>query len=495
MKTRIGRNGRSWKPAVAFARAFIVAGCLFGAASGLAQMPPPDDGGPTNTPLDSWSFQDQTNWTSDLGHSPVSFSNLGFTNLGDGASLVVDSSNPAWLQYNVYENDGTTNLTVGAGSLTFWYAPGWSSADTNAGGTGPGDWAQLINVGEWTTNSSYGYWGLSLDPGGTNIYFVTQDGLGDTYVMSSPVSWTTNYFHFVALTYSATNVSLYLDGQLATNDANGLSIWPGSNALAGGIYFGSDTNGMMIAHGLFNIVATYDYPLDSNDIAQIYTWEHGLYVISPFNIPYMDINQAPANPSEAPATYDIITGSGNLQFISSGSVISSSNVWITNVVVTTTGSGTNQTMNLQFTIQGGWDYLPYDTFVNSILDFSSDTNKAWAWEGQGYHGNTYEITNLPSTTCFLILGTPQDSDFDGLTDAYERLVSKTNPYNADTSGDGISDSDEILNGDNPLSYNPGWQLDTDSDGLPDTYETTVGWNPNLAEAAPGLPAYSENPIQ
>jgi hypothetical protein len=462
-------------------------------------MPPPDGGGPTNTPLDSWSFQDQTNWTDDASNAPISFTNITSSYLGNGNSLVVATNVPAWLNYNIYEpGTGATNLVVNApGSLTFWYAPAnWASADTNAGGTGPGDWVQLIDVGEWTTNASYGYWGMSVDPGGTNIYFVAQDGSGDTYVLSSPISWTTNYFHFIALTYSSTNVSLYLDGQLATNDPGGLSIWPGSEVVSNGVFFGSDTNGQMEAAGSFNLVATYNYPLDSNDVQSIFDWYYPYYMILPWNIPYMDnMNSAPSNPSQAPAAYDIITGQGNLQLVGTVTAISNTNVWITNVVVTATGSGTNQTMNLQFTIQGGWDGLPYDTFVNSILDFSSDTNKAWAWEGQGYHGNTYLITNLPSTTCFLILGTPQDSDFDGLTDAYERLVSKTNPYNADTSGDGISDSDEILNGDNPLSYNPGWKLDTDNDGLPDTYETQVGLNPNSAEAAPGLPSYSSVPIQ
>ncbi|MGH7989157.1 MAG: hypothetical protein ACREDS_03040, partial [Limisphaerales bacterium] len=68
-------------------------------------------GGPTNAPLDSWSFLDHTNWTSDLGYAPVSFTNISYSNLGDFDSLVVDTNVPAWLQYNVYESDGTTNLT------------------------------------------------------------------------------------------------------------------------------------------------------------------------------------------------------------------------------------------------------------------------------------------------------------------------------------------------------------------------------------------------
>jgi hypothetical protein len=118
--------------------------------------------------------------------------------------------------------------------------------------------------------------------------------------------------------------------------------------------------------------------------------------------------------------------------------------------------------------------------------------------GQGYHGNTYVITNLPNTTCFLILGTPQDSDYDGLTDAYERLVSKTNPYNADTSGDGISDSDKILAGLNPLGSYPQWMLDSDNDGLPDAYESAnanaFGLSYITAETPPSLPTYTKNPV-
>ena len=95
-------------------------------------------GGPTNAPLDSWSFHDHTNWTSDLGYAPVSFTNLNYSHLGNGSSLVVDTNVPAWLQYNVYESDGTTNLTVDSGTVTFWLRQHhWSS--TNAGGTGPGE--------------------------------------------------------------------------------------------------------------------------------------------------------------------------------------------------------------------------------------------------------------------------------------------------------------------------------------------------------------------
>jgi hypothetical protein len=273
-----------------------------------------------------------------------------------------------------------------------------------------------------------------------------------------------------------------------------MTVYPGPDVLANGFFIGSDSNGVLQAHGLFNNVETFNYPLNADDIQAFFNWNYGMYMISPWNLAMFSIISAPSSPSPLPSTYDIISGTGNLQQVGTVTAISSTNIWITNEVVTVSGTGSNN-MSLRFTIQGGFDGVPYDTFVNSVLDFSSNTNLAWSWQGQGFHGNTYVITNLPNTVCFLILGTPQDSDGDGLTDAYERLVSKTNPYIADTSGDGISDSDKILAGLNPLGYFPQWKLDSDNDSLPDAYESaTSGLNPNSAEPPPGLPSYSAAPI-
>lgn len=483
MKTKI------WKAVVQA----LVAAVLFLCATGAtAQVPSFAYDGPTNQPIGSWSFQDPIGWTDDYGDAPMSFNNINYSYLGDGSTLEIGTNVPAWLDYSIYEPDtGATNLMVdGPGSLTLWYAPQW--ATTNGG---PGEWSQLIDVGEWTNDASIGYWGLSVDPPGSNLWFTVQDGLGDTYALSTPISWVPDYFHFIALTYSSTNVSIYLDGVLATNDPGGLSIWPDPVVISNsGVFFGSDANGNAQAQGLFNTVQAYDYPLDTNDIQTIFNYYYGWYLINPMDNVMFNIVSAPSSPSTNYYAYDIITGTGNLQLIGSVTPISSTNVWITNVVATVSGSGTNN-MSLQFTIQGGFDGFPYDTFVNSVLNFSSNTNLAWAWMGQGFHGNTYRISNLPNTACFLILGTPQDSDGDGLTDAYELLVSKTNPYNASTSGDGISDSDKILQGLNPLGYYPQWKMDSDNDCLPDAYESaTSGLNPNYAEPPPGLPSFSAAPV-
>jgi len=439
--------------------ALIIAGFLFGLLPMVHAISiDPGDGStnssPVYTPLDSWWFNDHTNWTSDTGYAPVSFTNVAFSTLGNFASVLVDNTNAAWLQYNVYENDGTTNLTVDTGTVMFWFAPGnWSS--TNMGGFGPGGWGRLFELGNYTTNSSYGWWSIYVDPDGANLYFSTQtNDLSGNYsnYLATPIAWTTNYFHFIALTYSATNTALYLDGTLATNGPP-LTVYPGPDAMTNGFFIGSDSGGDYQAHGLFNNVVTYAVPLDEATIQQIFNWEYIYYAINPNNVAMSRISSASSTPSYTPA-YNAITGQGGLLFVTNtADCVSGTNafqVWMTNITATAASGGT---MSVTFTIQGGSDYVPYDVFANSVLGFPASTSPKWAWMGQGYHCTTYKLTGLPNTSVFIVLGTPIDADGDGLTDAYEKLVSHTDPNNPDTDGDGISDSDEVLNQTDPLTAN------------------------------------------
>lgn len=165
-----------------FIQLILLAFFLYQAIPAHAQLPP----GKFYFPgLDSWSFRDTNNWSDDEGNYPVSHTNLASSTLGDGWSLVVDSNVPAWLDYCIYvtnDSEIETNLILnGSGSITFWYGPGWTT--TNGG---PGDWAQLIDLGQWTTNSSVGYFGLSIDPSGSNLWFMAQDGIGNSYSLSLP---------------------------------------------------------------------------------------------------------------------------------------------------------------------------------------------------------------------------------------------------------------------------------------------------------------------
>lgn len=435
-----------------FARALIVAGFLFGMLPLVHASMIPGEGpsGPSYKSLGSWSFIDHTNWTSDLGYAPVSFTNLTRSYLGNGNSLVVNDTNGAWLQYNVFEGDGKTNLAVNKGSVTFWFAANWSS--TNLGGTGPGEWSRLLEVGSYTPDSSYGWWSLYVDPEGNNLYFSAQTNDLSSNVcnyLSVPIAWTTNYFHYIALTYSPTNTTLYLDGELATNGPP-MTNYPGLDVLTNGFYIGSASNGVSQANGMFNSLYTYDVPMDANTIQGSFKVNYSWYLISPWNTAMAKFNSAPSSPSVSP-TFKAITGAGYLQWNGTASFCdTSTNVWLTNIVASMAGNGT---MNVTFTIEGGQDYLFYDVFAAEYLTIPI-TNCMWSWMGQGYHCNTYTITNLSSANAFLILGTPLDSDGDGLTDAYENLVSHTDPNNPDSSGDGMLDGWKAMWGLNGMLNNP-----------------------------------------
>lgn len=523
---------------------------LLSALAGLVQaqpLPPPI----TNTPpwLDSWSFDDTNAWTSDLGYAPVSFTNLSSSYLGEYSAVVVDSTNQAWLQYNVCETNGTTNLTVDQGGVMFWFAPYWSG--TNEGGTGPGEWGRLLEVGSYTDDGSGSWWSIYVDPDGVNLYFSAQtNGSPATTYLSSPIDWTTNRWHMIALTYASTNSALYLDGELATNGP-GLTVWPGPDVLTNGFFIGSDSNGLNQAHGMYDQLVTYAYPIDTNIISGAFYYNSFWYYADPLN--FANFSSAPSQPQTNPV-FNAVTGPGFLIPVRTNTTgcATSGNIWITNVVAAK--AGTN--MNLTFTIAGGYSGTAYDVFANSVLDFSSNTNRAWAWMGQGYPCVTYALTNLPNTAAFLILGNTNDSDSDGLTDAYERLVSKTDPNNkfsdgtgmldgwevlyfgrtgiapnADPDGDGLSNYQEYQMwsaGYNPMAWdsngngvsdgcedysgdglanlmkpafggslmvkNTAWRTDGDDDGLPDLYEPLIGLSPSSAEAAPVLPTINKNPI-
>ena len=134
-------------------------------------------------------------------------------------------------------------------------------------------------------------------------------------------------------------------------------------------------------------------------------------------------------------------------------------------------------MNLTFAISGGSNAVAYDVFANSLLVPVTSTN-AWAWMGQGYHCTTYLLTNLPSTSTFLLLGKPTDSDLDGLTDAYENLVSKTDLNNPDTDGDGVLDGWEIVFHTDPKNQ------DSDGDGVIDQPFTVIITRPQNNSSIP-----------
>src|SRR5258706_2308282 len=205
--------------------------------------------------LNTWTFND-TNLLSTAGFPPkASFGLYSVTSFSGNAVLVTGSS--ALLQYRELETNGVTNITCNAGALEFWFRPDWASA--NNGGSGPGTFCRLVELGAYTTNASYGWWSVYLNSGGTNIYFSAQtNGAGGTF-LSAPIKWSSNWWHIVSLTYSSTNSALYMDGQMSAT-GSGMTFWPGPSARTNGFTLGSDSSGTNVARGTFDNFKTWADP-------------------------------------------------------------------------------------------------------------------------------------------------------------------------------------------------------------------------------------------
>lgn len=88
-----------------------------------------------------------------------------------------------------------------------------------------------------------------------------------------------------------------------------------------------------------------------------------------------------------------------------------------------------------------------------------------------------------ASSMFFMFGLNIDTDGDGLSDAFERIVTKTNPDLADTDGDGMPDGWEYSNGLNPLSdpSDDEANADADGDGLSNIDEYRYGTHPGFAD--------------
>lgn len=220
-----------------------------------------------------WTF-DTPDWIGSPGLVPIATNLLDLVPglISNAVHVAHTNSN---LRYNIVESNGHTNLALQNGSVLLWYKPDWSSVDQ--GGTGPGfipigngyvivDFASLVSV-----DSTAGYWDIYFDYRGTNLWFSSGDGTNQSGDLVGTISWASNQWHQIAVTYSPSNSTLYVDGT-AIDQTNGVPFVPIFGDFADENNF-SVGNNIWInpAEGAIDELETFNYPLSAAAVFQAYT--------------------------------------------------------------------------------------------------------------------------------------------------------------------------------------------------------------------------------
>jgi hypothetical protein len=428
---------------------FLSANTIFG------QSGPPM---PPDFWLDSYSFL-KTNWASDLGYLPISYTNLVSVSDWGGNALLLDRTNlvPAYLRYRIEETNGYLNFDLGAGALYALVVPDWASSNTTQHGHGPGSDAYILAAGDWSTGSPNGFWGIYINSGGTNIYFTGVSNSVVTNYVSAPISWGSNSIHLISLLYS-TNTLLFLDGKLAATGGP-VKFVPNTNTWTNGFYVGSDDLGYEQFRGTFLYVE-----LDTTNVEPYlggtnYYNDDWSYMTNGYYT-WLDGGGGSGD--------DLLSGGSLNHNGSSGECIFSNAVYLTNMTSTNIpGQGATFT----FTIEGGSSGAAYDVFSVVSLVGPTPGNAVWTWLGQGTNCGIYSVTNQPEAQTYYILGTPLlASDGSGLTVAWERLVGKS------SDGYGTPNAWYLAQGLDPQTPGIGSE-DLNGSGLPNWEKYLYGANP------------------
>jgi len=437
---------------------------------GFCQSGPPPL--PPDPFLGAYYF-DVTNWLSVDGDAPIAFTNLVSVALWNKNALLLDMTNavPAFLNYNVIETDGFVNITFDQGAFRCVYVSDWATADTNQNGTGPGQLCYLIAAGDFTAGSPDGLWTVTIDSGGSNIYFGGVSNSTANVFVSAPISWPSNSIHLIAAEYSATNSVLYLDGQVAATGGP-VTIVPATNTWTNGFFIGSDASGYEQARGIFSSVEFFNSNCFDPDWSEFFT--DGFLFTNGWprlTNAYYTWLAGGGSPDSSGGSGSLLSGGG------SGDCVTGSNpfdVYMTNM---SSGFVAGQGNTFTFTITGGVAGYSYDVFATTNLIGAGVSNAVWTWLGRGTNCGIYYVTNQPNNPSFYLLGTPLlATNNGGLTVAYENLIST----NISSDGYGTPNAWYLWEGINPQIAGIATN-DPDGDTLLNWQEYLYGSNPLVSE--------------
>lgn len=217
--------------------------------------------------LGYWRFnagEGRDPWLSETGAAPLYRIGVTTAPSFDGQALLITNS-AALLRYRDVETNGQANINCRRGAIRLMFKPHWTSA--NAGGSGPGNWARLVHVGQLKDTTPFiGAFTVVIDPKGDLLWIGAQDGSTNSFSYAGHVSLRSNQWYQVVVSYSPTFTRMWLDGKSIASVAKGPIFPPPPAARAKGLALGSDLNNAQQARGCIDEVETFNYPLGAADV-------------------------------------------------------------------------------------------------------------------------------------------------------------------------------------------------------------------------------------
>lgn len=307
---------------------------------------------------------------------------------------------------------GETNLAT-AGALRFWFRPYWSAAP--AGG-GPGQRVCLAEMLAAETSRSITLWRLEVEADGSSLMLVRQSDGGEEVLLRTALDWKAGEWHQLALNYSPKATVLFVDGLRVGTGAGVPTAPPAALRLV----WGSNPDGKQAAEGELDELYTFAGPLE---VGLQYTTLRELAALGPIS-EEEDRQLAEAEAKWASAESRQAEEPLMQRLGGTPECFTNVPVYLTNLAAVLQA---NSGWTARFDLQGGPSGVHWDIFGTTNLAANHVTNAQWFWLERGLSCSTYQYTNQFGERSFYIVGSTNDTDGGGLPDAYERLVTHTDP--------------------------------------------------------------------
>ena len=349
-----------------------------------------------------------------------------------------------------------------SGAIRFWYRPGFDS------GSGPGNMARLLTLASGSGGTSAVWWSLVVSPDGSTISLACQSGNDLVPCLSATVAFQAGNWYLVMLGYSETNSAIFINDALVVS-GGGLPAVPAQVVSSTSLIVGSGVLGQEVAAGQIDELSVFS---GSRRFRRITGSPFGMEaqqgLAEYYNVYSATAALGPITPEAEAAQAQMRAERSALRQRSGMARVmgragqegpqgespppcgtnDTYTVWMTNTVCSSlAGEG----WTVSFTIAGGASGVVYDVFCATNLVGNCITNSQWWWVTNGCACDTITLTNQTEGGCLYILGTPLDSDGDGITDAYSALV--YGGLGPDSNGNGVPDWLEILMGYDPRQPN------------------------------------------